>query len=139
MRKKQSIENRIALTLIGYTVFIVLLLWGFQVLFLNTYYQTMRRNSVIKSGSEIAQVVDSENFEDNIESICYQNRVSCIIFDQTGKQLYSVDMLGRGSFIHSQPPRKNAIEKVAAPVISGEKTEDVILFKDERFKNTTII
>jgi len=137
VRKKQSIENRIAFTLIGYTVFIVLLLWAFQILFLNSYYNTMRRNGVVEAGTEIAAAANGENFESSIESICYQNRISCIVFDDRGEIVYSVDMLGRSSFIHNQG--KNAMSRIAAPIIKGEKTEDTFMFRDERFKNDSII
>lgn len=38
---KKSIEGKIRKSLLGYTIFIVVLLWTFQIAFINTYYQTM--------------------------------------------------------------------------------------------------
>ena len=137
MKKRQSIENRIAFTLIGYTIFIVLLLWAFQILFLNSYYHTMRRNAVMKAGSEIAAAAKGETLESTIESICYQNRMSCLVFDSSGRETISVDMLGRMSFIHS--PLRHSMDEVVKPVINGEKNEAVFRFKEQRFKNEAII
>lgn len=137
MKKRQSIENRIAFTLIGYTVFIVLLLWAFQILFINSYYHTMRRNTVMKAGSEIAAAAKGEMLESTIEGICYQNRLSCLVFDSSGKEIISVDMLGRMSFIHS--PLRHSIDEIIMPVAKGEKNEVVFRFKEQRFKNEAVI
>lgn len=41
---KKSIEGKIRKSLLGYTIFIVVLLWTFQIAFINTYYQTMQQH-----------------------------------------------------------------------------------------------
>ena len=62
------------MTLICYTLFIILLLWVFQVLYLNSYYRTMRQKVIISVGNEIAEAAQNANFEKNIERICFQNQ-----------------------------------------------------------------
>ena len=46
---KKSIEGKIRKSLLGYTIFIVILLWTFQIAFINTYYQTMQRMSILRA------------------------------------------------------------------------------------------
>ena len=60
---KKSIEGKIRKSLLGYTIFIVVLLWTFQIAFINTYYQTMQRMSILRAGKEIIRSVGQENFE----------------------------------------------------------------------------
>lgn len=134
---KKSIEGRIRTSLLGYTIFIVLLLWAFQITFINTYYQTMQRMSILRAGKEVIQSVGQENFEDRLENICFEHRMCSMVVDEQGKSLYSVDMMGRGCLIHS--PARFSLMRAIAPVVQGTQDELVQKVKDQHFHSMGLI
>ena len=118
---KKSIEGKIRKSLLGYTIFIVVLLWTFQIAFINTYYQTMQRMSILRAGKEIIRSVGQENFEESLESICFEHRMCSMVVNEKGESIYSVDMMGRICLIHS--PARFSLMRVLAPVVQGQQDE----------------
>lgn len=137
LKQRNSIEMRIARSLLFYTLFTVLLLWVFQVLFLNTYYHALRRKSIIKAGSEIISCISAENFDERLENICYTHGMCTLIIDEHGTEVNSVDMLGRRCLIHS--PAKFSLPNIIEPVLKGEQNMLVLTVSDKHFHNETLI
>ena len=135
--KKESIEKRIVFTFIGYTLFIVALLWVLQILFLNNYYYIMKRNGVMRAGKEIALNINSENFSESLESTCFHNGMCCVILDSSWNERYSIDMLGRGCLIHS--PARFSLKDNLSDVMSGAKLEKSIRIRNQHFRNESIV
>ncbi len=135
--KKESIEKRIVATFIGYTLFIVALLWVLQILFLNNYYYIMKRASVMSAGKSIALNLNSDNFSDTLEKLCFHNGMCCVILDEQWNEVYSVDMLGRGCEIHS--PSRFSLKDNLSAVMSGERNEQTIRIKNPHFRNDSIV
>ena len=134
---KKSIEGKIRKSLLGYTIFIVVLLWTFQIAFINTYYQTMQRMSILRAGKEIIRSVGQENFEESLESICFEHRMCSMVVNEKGESIYSVDMMGRICLIHS--PARFSLMRVLAPVVQGQQDELVQKVKDEHFHSMGLI
>lgn len=137
LKKLKSIEMRIVCSLLFYTLFTVLLLWIFQVLFLNTYYHALRKNSIIRAGSEIISCISVENFDDKLENICYTHGMCSLIIDEHGKEVNSVDMLGRRCLIHS--PARFSLPNIIEPVIKGEENMLVLTVNDKHFHTETLV
>lgn len=136
-RPKKSIEGKIRRSLLGYTFFIVALLWTFQIAFLNTYYQTMQRMSILRAGKEILRSVGQENFEERLEKICFEHRMCSLVVNEQWESLCSVDMLGRLCLIHS--PARFSLMQVLAPVVQGQQDELVQKVKDGHFHSIGLI
>lgn len=134
---KKSIEGKIRKSLLGYTIFIVVLLWTFQIAFINTYYQTMQRMSILRAGKEIIRSIGQENFEESLESICFEHRMCSMVVNEKGESIYSVDMMGRICLIHS--PARFSLMRVLAPVVQGQQDELVQKVKDEHFHSMGLI
>lgn len=134
---KKSIARNIRFSLLGYTLFTVLLLWLFQIIFLNTYYQAMQKASVIRVGAQIAAHISDDNFEDTLEQLSFSHRMCSLVIDENGRELYSIDMLGRGCIIHS--PARISLVGLLAPLLNGEKDEVVEQVRQARFHNESII
>ena len=135
--KKESIEKRIVFTFIGYTLFIVALLWVLQIMCVNNYYYIMKRNSVISAGKDIALRINSENFSETLERISFQNSMCCTVIDSSWNEVYSADMLGRGCMIHS--PHRFSLKDNLSAVMNGEKNEQTIRLNNHPFKNSSIV
>ncbi len=133
----RSIERRIVNSLLGYTLFTVALLWLFQIIFLNSYYHSMQKASIMQAGRQIFNSFNDSNFETKLEEICFSHGMCCVVLDSRGNERYSIDMLGRGCLIHS--PAKTSVGKMIAPVLSGEQEELVIRIKNSHFRNAALI
>ena len=46
---RRSILQNVHLALLGSTVITIILLWLFQIVFLNTYYESMQKRAVVKA------------------------------------------------------------------------------------------
>lgn len=115
----------------------MVLLWTFQIAFINTYYQTMQRMSILRAGKEIIRSVGQENFEESLESICFEHRMCSMVVNEKGESIYSVDMMGRICLIHS--PARFSLMRVLAPVVQGQQDELVQKVKDEHFHSMGLI
>jgi signal transduction histidine kinase len=135
---KKSITRNITFALLAYTLFTVVLLWMFQIIFLNKYYQMMQKASIIRAGKQLAQQIDQPNFEDILESTCFSHRMSAFVFDTQNTMRLSVDMLGRGSLFNLRDKGPDIV-KLLSPVISGEENELVKIVSDEHFRNFALI
>lgn len=136
-KQKKNIEFRIVRSLIFYTLFTVLLLWLFQVIFLNSYYHIMQERSIMKAGSEICSRLSSENFESELESICFSHGMCSLVLDSEGHEKYSIDMLGRRCLIHS--PARFSLGRLLSPVLTGEQNELVLNVNDKHFHSEALI
>lgn len=137
LKENKSIERRIVNSLLGYTLFIIALLWIFQIILLKSYYQVMQKASIMQAGNQILNSFTESDFETKLEHICFSHGMSCVVIDSNGEDRYSIDMLGRGSLIHS--PAKETVGKMIQPIVSGEKEEIVVQVKNKRFRNDELI
>lgn len=137
LKEWKSIEMRIVRSLLFYTLFTVLLLWIFQVLFLNTYYHALRKRGIMQAGSEIISCISADNFDEQFERICYSHGMCSLIIDQNGKEIDSIDMLGRRCLIHS--PARFSLPNIIEPVLEGEKNMLVLTVNDKHFHTETLV
>lgn len=128
LKGNRSIERRIVNSLLGYTLFIIALLWIFQI---------MHKASIMQAGNQILISFTESDFETKLIHICFSHGMSCVVIDSKGKDRYSIDMLGRGSLIHS--PAKVTVGKMIEPIVHGDKEEIVVQVKNKRFRNDELI
>ncbi len=121
-RFTKSIMRNIHLSLLAYTALTVALLWLFQIVFLNTYYEFMQKNTVIRAGRDIAQHIDDTDLTAYLESICYKTNMSAIILSEQGVQLLSSDMLGSKNFF-GNTKKVDELFTAVGPVVAGEQEE----------------
>ena len=80
-RIKKSINTKIWLYLIGFSFFILIFLWVFQIAFLDKYYEYRKTNSMKKIAKEISSkyksVSSSDEFYEYLEDISYNESI-CI-------------------------------------------------------------
>jgi signal transduction histidine kinase len=107
---------------------VLVLLWLFQIVFLDQFYQNIRISSLEKQGKEIiasieetgslSQGINLADLQNWMESYAYTNQISADIIDQGQKTLYEADysnsmMMGRGMMM-------NVNSEVATTALSGE-------------------
>jgi alanyl-tRNA synthetase len=72
-----------------FVAFTLLLLWLFQVVFLESFYKNIKVNDVKAAATDIAKSYNGDNIETVLEQITQKNDVFVIVADETGKLLYS--------------------------------------------------
>lgn len=91
--RRISIKWRIFACFAGFTTIILLLLWIFQVVFLDQFYQFIKINEVKSTAQTIVKHVDSDDFETTLQSISQGNQIAILICDENGNISYFEDIM----------------------------------------------
>ena len=71
-------------------VIIFVLLWFMQVVFLQTYYSTMKKTETAQMGVELENVFKNAlDYKDQIDKMAYKNSASIYIFNMNGDLFYT--------------------------------------------------
>jgi signal transduction histidine kinase len=97
-----SIKWKIFAYLSGFCGLLLVLMWLFQVVFLDSFYKTIKIREVKDSASVIMKNLDSNNLEELVENISVSNNVCIEILSEKGRIIYSSDML-QDFIIHRIP------------------------------------
>ena len=76
-----------------FTAIILVVLWLFQVVFLDNFYKAIRTRNIKNSAQTIEKYLDDDNFENYLYQICKQNDVCSYVVDVDGNIMYSVDTI----------------------------------------------
>lgn len=88
-----SLKWKIFIFLIGFSSILVMLLWLFQVVFLNNFYKTIKINEIKSSAKTISKNIDSDRLLSTIQDISIQNNVCVEVFFSNSGDVYSSDVL----------------------------------------------
>ena len=128
--KKNSLQMNIWLFLIAFSIFILIFLWFFQIIFLKVYYKSYKANELDKAASELRIAANLTNA--SIDSIA-QNRDICI------------EIYGENSSYISNTYNKGCMEfgnknfKVKKDFINSGSLETHYNLINNKFKNETLI
>lgn len=85
--------------LLGFCALLLLILWLFQTVFLESFYRYIKVSDVKKTGDSISQNIDSKNLSDYISTISQNNDVCIDILSDNGESIASCDY-SRDCVIH---------------------------------------
>ena len=83
-----------------FTVLILVVLWLFLFVFLNSYYQGLKTREIKKAISTITKTYGNENFKNVLDDIAFENNISIEITDKYGISLYSKETMVGNSLLH---------------------------------------
>ena len=98
----RGIAFKLWIGLVSLVVFMLLLLWLFQVVFLKSFYLNQQISTVEKEGKYIAEAWDNlgeDELQDRIDRLFYSFKSNVDVFDSRGSLIYSSDYqmgMGRG-------------------------------------------
>ncbi len=110
--KEDRKQNKIGIQwkmYVYFTVFIaaiILLLWLFQIVFLNDFYKAIKVSEVKRSAESISNNIDNQNLEQLITSIAQDEQIAIIILDSKGEIYYNID------FSHDSLIKKMSLEEL---------------------------
>lgn len=87
---------------------VLLLLWLFQIVFLESFYTRMHLAEVKKEGLAIARLLedgDEAEFQNRLDAFAYNNNLSAELLDLSGRTVYSTGSTGAGG---QMPMQRNA-------------------------------
>lgn len=85
---------------IFFTAVVFLLLWFFQIVFIERFYETMKMRDIKNSVSEITESYEKNDFGQRLTSIALKNNMCVDIVDRYGRIIYSKDTLGKSCLLH---------------------------------------
>lgn len=81
----------------------LVLLWLFQIVFLESFYKSIKIKEIESSAESIVENIDNEDLQALVENISQQNDLCIKVTDELGTTLYSAEYLP-DCMIHHMPP-----------------------------------
>lgn len=130
----KGLNFKIWTSFILFAVFILLILWLLQIVFLNTYYESMMKNQVIRTADEIIESYGTGHFQDTIDEYAYNNSMNITILNNYGTVLYS-------SNISSIKPIREVLMEYDEFVylVNASKNKEIIYKTDNSRFNATML
>lgn len=135
LQKNKKLKNKIWIYLTIFSIIIIILLWLFQVIFLDNFYRWSKTQNINKIGNNIINNYNKDNFTDMLDFLTFKEDV-CIEINQTNNLLYTSNSFRKGCFDEMRDPAhisfKNEFQN---------SNEDRKLFNimNPRFHNKTLI
>lgn len=90
-------ENRTTKTLtfrlwgyfITFAILIFIVLWFMQVIFLQSYYSSMKKSEIIRLSDEVEEEYFNGDYSDKIDKLAYKNATYVFLFDTDGNVKYA--------------------------------------------------
>ncbi len=132
MKNTMSIKWKIFGFLIGFSTLLLLILWLFQVIFLDSFYQFVKIQEIKSAAGSIVKNRSVANIEEIVERVSVANDVCVRVVSVDGDEIndiYSSDIL-RGCTIHKLPPP--LIQRLVTKV-TAEDAEPMMYVNRETF------
>ncbi|ACL74634.1 HAMP domain-containing sensor histidine kinase [Ruminiclostridium cellulolyticum] len=100
---KISIRYNMFFYLTAFVAVLLILLWLFQIVFLDDFYKQIKIHSIKSMAETIENNVDAENFQEFLTSLSQEEDACIKILDDSGKTKYSVESRP-DCIIHKVPP-----------------------------------
>lgn len=107
-REQISMKWKIFEYLLCFTLILIVLLWLFQIVYLDSFYRTIRTRDAKKALTETEELLagssdeDSDEIEEGIGKLAESKDISVLVTDQDGNMLYCSDYMG-GSRLEAMP------------------------------------
>ena len=98
-KERRSLRSYVWLYFICFTVLILVLIWLFQYVFLDSYYQTAKVRDIQKAAKEITESFDSDDRDDIIRRLAFENSLCVLITDEMGNKVILENNIG--SFLNT--------------------------------------
>lgn len=83
-KKSISIRGKVFFAFLCFVIFLIALLWVFQIVFLDDFYKILKKQQLQRAGEVVADNIDHTQLNGLIEQFKYQNDISVMILTQQG-------------------------------------------------------
>lgn len=99
---KLSLKWKIFAFLLSFCALLLIILWLFQTVLLDSFYRNIKVMQIKNSTNSIADNIDNRNISEFIAGISQDNNVSIEVLDGYGSIIYTTDVL-KDSVLHRMP------------------------------------
>ena len=108
---KNTLTFKIWLYFFIFAITLFIILWFMQVIFIQSYYSSMKKSEVHKIAENIeVEYNNSDTYENYIDNIAYKNAASIFIFDKSSNMIYSSNNSSGQGNITQMPTRPVTID-----------------------------
>ncbi|GAU79078.1 HAMP domain-containing sensor histidine kinase [Fusibacter sp. 3D3] len=90
-KNRKSINFKMWLYFTAFSIFIVAMLWIFQIVFLNSFFESMKKQNISKLADSIISEYGAEDFQTTIDDISFKNSILIYITTDAGEVLFTSD------------------------------------------------
>ncbi len=134
LKMKNSINKEIWKYFLLFSILILGFLWLFQVLFLDTYYKSVKTSDIKTVAAYVKKNSNNYNFEDKINNLALEKEVCIEIIDKNFYSLYTSSFFGKSCLNNSDKTSNYKLDFIRDNV--SEKTYNLI---NTRFNNEILV
>lgn len=116
---------------------VLLLLWLFQIVFLESFYNRIRISDIKNQGAEIVELLkegSEDEFADRLDAFAFQNNLSINLVDEAGRSIYHTGSTGMNGMLMM---RNSARQEVIQGALAGK--ELMVSLTHPRFGNELML
>lgn len=133
---KKSLKFKMWTYFVIFAAAIMLILWLLQIVFINSYYETMKTNEIKRIGDSLVEEYDKEGFEDFLYSTSLTEGIVIQILDKDGRLVYPLNLIDI-----IRQPRLDYRLFTEFLINLAQAEDDYVIYtrKDSRLENPTLI
>lgn len=132
----KSLKFKLWTYFIIFAAVIMIILWLLQIVFFNSYYETMKTNEIKKIGNSLVQEFGKEGFEDLLYTTSLSEGIAIQIIDENGSLVYPLNIID----ILRQPRLDyDLFIEFLNNIFNSDQNYVVYTRQDNRFRNPTLI
>ncbi len=133
MKTKSNLRYKIWKYLIIFSLSILIFLWLFQVIFLDSYYKWYKTKELVNTINTITSNYKEENYEEILDNISHDKGV-CIELIKDGKLVYLSNTFNKGCIANQQDTYNYKNDFIKSNDTSARYT-----LQNKRFNNKTLV
>lgn len=138
--RRPTLRSYVWLYFMFFTAFILILIWVFQYLLLDSYYQSAKIRDITKSANMIIHDFGTQNSERTNRRLAFENNFCIVITDEMGNVVSSENNLGAYSTLYNDIMKNYSIElfKIKSALNKSDKDYFTKTTKSEFFSSREI-
>ena len=134
LKMKNNLKNEILKYFLIFSLFILSILWLFQILFFNSFYRIQKTNDIKLVAEKMKQNKNQKDFEETTNNLAFDRSVCIEVIDKNFDLLYGSTYFGKGCIVGGERTYQYKYDFINSN--ENEKTYEII---NPKFKNTTLI
>lgn len=131
-----SLKFKLWTYFIFFAAIIMTILWLLQIVFLNTYYKTMKINEIKRIGDSLVEEYNKDGFEDLIYSTSFSKGIIIQVFNENGDPVFPINNFGE-----IRPPKREPImtKELISRLENSSDGKIEYTIEDSRMRAPTIV
>jgi len=92
-REKIGMKWKVFLYFLGFTVLLLVILWFFQIVYLDVFYKNSKRRELEKAMENLTAAVEMENFEEACDTIVESYDISIVVVGEKEELIYATETI----------------------------------------------